>query len=572
MESRTLDVDGVPIRWEERGEGPPLVLVHGIPTTPRLWRHVAPRIERARVIAWEMTGYGGSIAAGRGRDLSVAAQAARLLAWLDAMGIERAVLGGHDLGAGVVQIAAVRRPRACAGLFITNGIGYDSWPIPSVRAMRASAAAVERLPDAVFRRVHAAFLRRGHDDAERAAESHAEHWPFYARAGGARAFAAQLRALDVRDTLAVADDLPKLDAPARLVWGAEDRFQKLRYGERFARDLRAPLRRIEGARHFTPEDHPAIVAEALNALMEEVARRESGGGDGARPGEEADPVFRRGMTLIPDMPEVMPGDAGAAVREVYEDVKATLRVPFVNLLFRLLANEPERLAAAWRFVAPLAGTAGFERAARALREAARPETGAAAPLETEARDEDAARFTEAIEYALPKLLLIATLLDPATPGGERGEVDRAALPRGAPEGMVKLGMADPDDAALAPLFDEIRRRHRHPKVATWFRALGTRPELLRALWSRVGSEIGASEFERRKAALVSRAEAAAAELRGEARAPEPSEAGAAVLAVFRRRVIPDLMLDVALARPLLDAPEAANLNRFDLSQAAGGRR
>lgn len=44
--------------------------------------------------------------------------------------------------------------------------------------------------------------------------------------------------------------------PARVVWGAADQFQKLHYGERLARDLDAPLRRIDGGKHFTPEDHP----------------------------------------------------------------------------------------------------------------------------------------------------------------------------------------------------------------------------------------------------------------------------------------------------------------------------
>jgi pimeloyl-ACP methyl ester carboxylesterase len=56
---------------------------------------------------------GGSIPAGRGRDLSVARQAGHLIDWLDAVGIDRAVLVGHDLGGGVAQIAAVRPPDRC---------------------------------------------------------------------------------------------------------------------------------------------------------------------------------------------------------------------------------------------------------------------------------------------------------------------------------------------------------------------------------------------------------------------------------------------------------------------------
>lgn len=114
------------MRWEESGQGAPVVLIHGIPTCPALWRHVMPRIEGARCLAWEMVGYGASIPEGRERDISVASQAQYLASWLRHLGIEQAILAGHDLGGGVAQIAAVRNPGLCRGLFLTNAIGYDS--------------------------------------------------------------------------------------------------------------------------------------------------------------------------------------------------------------------------------------------------------------------------------------------------------------------------------------------------------------------------------------------------------------------------------------------------------------
>ncbi len=45
MESKFVEADGVRMRWEETGEGPPVVFVHGIPTSPRLWRHVVPKVD-----------------------------------------------------------------------------------------------------------------------------------------------------------------------------------------------------------------------------------------------------------------------------------------------------------------------------------------------------------------------------------------------------------------------------------------------------------------------------------------------------------------------------------------------
>ncbi len=269
LAERTAVIDGIRMRWLEHGQGRPVVFVHGIPTSPELWREVMPRLG-ARTLAWEMIGYGKSISEGEGRDISVAKQADYLAAWLNHLAIERAVLVGHDLGGGVVQNLAVRHPERCAGLMLTNAIGYDSWPIPEVEAIRALGGLIRRLPNPAVKLIHWLLFRLGHDDVAEAREAFAVHWQHYARQDAGEAFIRQVRSLDVKDTLNVQDALSQLRVPARVVWGAADQFQKVRYGERFARDLGTTLQRIEGGKHFTPEDHPEVLAEALSSLLLEV--------------------------------------------------------------------------------------------------------------------------------------------------------------------------------------------------------------------------------------------------------------------------------------------------------------
>lgn len=283
-------MDGIPMRWLERGPDPgpergrettsagaapsadaasvpviPVIMVHGIPTSAELWRRVLPAV-RGRAMAWEMVGYGASIPAGSGRDISVASQAGYLSSWLDALGIERAILVGHDLGGGVVQRVAVERPGVCAGLVLTNAIGYDSWPVWPMKVVRRLHGLVSRVPDALMGWIFEAALRRMHEPASIGSESASIHWGHYARHGGAAAFVRQARSLDVRDTLTVADRLPGLDVPARVVWGDADPFQPAEWGRLFARDLGTELRTIAGGLHFTPEDHPGPVADAINEL------------------------------------------------------------------------------------------------------------------------------------------------------------------------------------------------------------------------------------------------------------------------------------------------------------------
>ncbi|MEQ3626853.1 MAG: alpha/beta hydrolase [Celeribacter sp.] len=271
MQSHTAPVEGIPMRWEETGTGDPVILLHGIPTCPALWRDVAPLIRNRRVLAWEMPGYGASIPEGRDRDISVGTQADYLVAWMRSQGIHRAILVGHDLGGGVAQIAAVRHPEMVSGLLLTNAISYDSWPIPMVNAIAATGSIVEHAPDGALRQLMKMMFTKGHETDAAAEAALNAHLPHYERHDGAEAFVRQTQSLDVEDTKAIVDRLPTLGIPARIVWGVADDFQKIEYGERLSRDLNAPLRKIEGGLHFTPEDHPQILAEEINALADTVA-------------------------------------------------------------------------------------------------------------------------------------------------------------------------------------------------------------------------------------------------------------------------------------------------------------
>ncbi|MEY8043515.1 alpha/beta fold hydrolase [Saccharopolyspora cebuensis] len=116
------------------------------------------------------------------------------------------------------------------------------------------------------------LLRRGHDNTARASESIGVHWRHYATHGAARSLVRQVNALNSRDTLAVTDQLPQLDVPARVVWGTADRFQKEHYGARLASDLGTDLRRIDTGRHFTPEDHPDQLAAAVDEITARASR------------------------------------------------------------------------------------------------------------------------------------------------------------------------------------------------------------------------------------------------------------------------------------------------------------
>ena len=285
----------------------------------------------------------------------------------------------------------------------------------------------------------------------------------------------------------------------------------------------------------------------------------------------------RGLLLIPQLGEVMLEEAGEEVRAVYEGMRANLRVPFVNFLFRVLANYPSYLVFAWSRLEPCLLTSRFEGASDDLRGRALLE-----PV-PDAADVDWASlgnlgrirgFTDTIHYVLPKLLLVVSALDEGLAGerGAEGPPPETAVRPGVAEGTTALPMVATGKAGgrLREVLEEIRDRHGHPDVASYYRGVATWPPFLEAAWERVGPLVGAPSYAQRKRELLAAARGAALGLplptAEEAFAKGLSEEQAdeirAILALFRFRIIPDTFLEVPLVKAFLDGPAAARSSRF----------
>ncbi len=99
--------DGGTVHAVEIGEGPPIVLVHGVTHSVAVWvRQLAALTDRHRVIAIDLRGHGGSVAGDN--DYSFDRLADDVLDVLDALSVRDAVLVGHSMG-GMVSLAAVLR-------------------------------------------------------------------------------------------------------------------------------------------------------------------------------------------------------------------------------------------------------------------------------------------------------------------------------------------------------------------------------------------------------------------------------------------------------------------------------
>lgn len=257
------------VSYVDQGSGHPVVLLHGIPTWGYLWHGILPRLaERHRVLVPDLLGFGYSDRSDR-FDRSIARQAEMLDAWMGQVGIERADLVAHDIGGGVALRMATLFPHRVRRLCVMNGVCYDSWPVEAMLQLGHPS---------VYRRTSASKLTSGLKQALKKA-GFATAAPDevvdgllapYATEAGKLSLVRNAASLNTNQTVEITHLLPQIAAPTLVLWGEDDAFQPVHFGERLAWDiLGARLVRVAEASHFVMLDQPGIVAERLTGFLGE---------------------------------------------------------------------------------------------------------------------------------------------------------------------------------------------------------------------------------------------------------------------------------------------------------------
>jgi pimeloyl-ACP methyl ester carboxylesterase len=119
-----VDVNGLRIAYRRRGEGPPLVLLHGGVCDSRVWRVQLDDLSDAfTVVAWDAPGCGGS--SDPPETFRLPEYADCLAGLVDALGLERPHVLGHSWGAGPALELCRRQPTVPATLVLVGG--YAGW-------------------------------------------------------------------------------------------------------------------------------------------------------------------------------------------------------------------------------------------------------------------------------------------------------------------------------------------------------------------------------------------------------------------------------------------------------------
>ncbi|WP_052365298.1 alpha/beta fold hydrolase [Halotalea alkalilenta] len=126
---RMVRTNGIDLAVYEAGSGPAIVLLHGFPGLAYTWRHQIPALAAAgyRVIVPDLRGYGLSDRPEAVEDYDVAQLTADLVGLLDALGVERAVLMGHDWGGLLAWQMPLFYQERIAGVIALNTPHIPHW-------------------------------------------------------------------------------------------------------------------------------------------------------------------------------------------------------------------------------------------------------------------------------------------------------------------------------------------------------------------------------------------------------------------------------------------------------------
>lgn len=126
---RTVEIDGVKVFYREAGpaDAPVVVLLHGFPTSSRMFRNLIPALaDRYHVIAPDYPGFGQSATPDRRAfEYSFARFAEIVDALLSRLGAKRYALYVQDYGAPVGYRLALRHPERVTALVVQNGNAYE---------------------------------------------------------------------------------------------------------------------------------------------------------------------------------------------------------------------------------------------------------------------------------------------------------------------------------------------------------------------------------------------------------------------------------------------------------------
>jgi 3-oxoadipate enol-lactonase len=263
----------VRLHWREAGDPakPPVVWIHGgsVEESSSMAADLEPFAGRIRALFPDTRGHGLSSKFERVADYTYPRKAEDVLLWLDALGVERAILGGASMGAALSLWLAAHAPERVRAVVSISGPPYAA-PAEDIAWWRAHRPLVEA---GRFEDYYDANVRMRVGDAALAR--------LKARPERYAAVTGMLRLHSVASLLALLDetyardewlaDCARIRCPVQIIAGSLDHFPTVAMSQRVVATIPgARLHVVEGGTHFPNRSHRAEVQAVVGRFFAEI--------------------------------------------------------------------------------------------------------------------------------------------------------------------------------------------------------------------------------------------------------------------------------------------------------------
>ncbi len=272
----TKDDRSLKLHFLEQGQGAPILLLHGWPTSSYLWRNVMPALaENNRVIALDLPGFGLS---DKPLDVNYSFRFYNTIlnAFLDALAIENTAIVVHDLGGPIGIKWVVDNPERATALGILNTVVYPqmSWAVKAFIAATHLPIVKQWISSA-----HGLKSAMHFGMKNKTSLGPEEILPYqrpFASDEARRALLKAAQGLSPKAFKQMEKQLKSLDIPLRLIYGVNDRILPdiAKTMQRLQEDFpSAELTKLDNCGHFLQEDDPRQVGELLADFFSQTQRK-----------------------------------------------------------------------------------------------------------------------------------------------------------------------------------------------------------------------------------------------------------------------------------------------------------
>ena len=261
-------------------DAPPVLFVHGIPTSSYLWRDVIRLLQNDfHCLAPDLMGLGDTEVDPDDTQFHMEAQAQMLEEFMRELGHERYSVVCHDQGGAAAQLLVTTIPDQISCFVITDAVCYDNWPVPVIAQLQT----LSRLPviaKALTRRGITAWLetktpfsrfRTGVYDPARFSDETIREYvrPMVESDVGYERFKRFLLAGHPRYTLKAAEALKRFERPTTIVWACDDHYLSPSWAQRLYEDIPGAksLELVPFCGHFWQEEKPAEFSAKIGRFI-----------------------------------------------------------------------------------------------------------------------------------------------------------------------------------------------------------------------------------------------------------------------------------------------------------------